>query len=73
MVMATAVRDQKSSPGEVMDPSDPAHVASYIEEMTAELVPMAQSGGMDFLAYLLELARMEAQTRANEPIIDENG
>ena len=56
-----------------MDPSDPAHVASYIEEMTAELVPLAQRVGMDFLAYLLELARMEAQTRANEPIIDENG
>ena len=55
-----------------MDASDPARMAAYIEEMTGQLVPIAQRGGLDFLAYLLEMARVEAEARAKERVFDEN-
>ncbi|ORE96612.1 hypothetical protein [Acuticoccus yangtzensis] len=38
----------------------PREVADYIEQMSAELVSLAEQSGLGFLAYLLEVAREEA-------------
>lgn len=35
--------------------------ARYIADMTQELVPLAQAHKLEFLAYLLDLARLEAE------------
>ncbi|MCB1464181.1 MAG: hypothetical protein R3D43_10055 [Tepidamorphaceae bacterium] len=53
-----------------MDPSDPVRSASYIEEITSQLVPIAQRSGMEFLAYLLEMARIEAHAQANASVLE---
>jgi hypothetical protein len=47
-------------------PEGDAALASYIAEMSAELAKLAGRGGMPMLAYFLNLARVEAETRARE-------
>ena len=37
-----------------------AHAAGYIEDMCAELAVLARAGNLPVLAYLLDLARIEA-------------
>ena len=50
--------------GDKLDlPRDTA-VAAYIAELVAELSTMAQSQGLSILAYILEMARREAEARA---------
>ncbi|MCC6948267.1 MAG: hypothetical protein IT539_10920 [Bradyrhizobiaceae bacterium] len=43
-----------------------ADVAAYVATMTQELKSMAERHQLTALAYLLELARMEAEARAAE-------
>ena len=38
----------------------PREAADYIEQMSGELVALAEQSGLGFLAYLLEVAREEA-------------
>ena len=38
----------------------PREAADYIEQMSGELVALAEQNGLGFLAYLLEVAREEA-------------
>ena len=45
---------------------DPADVAAYIVELTAELARLAGEAGLPMLAYFLNLARVEAQITARE-------
>lgn len=40
--------------------SSPREVADYIEQMSGEMVALAEQSGLGFLAYLLEVAREEA-------------
>jgi hypothetical protein len=40
--------------------------ARYIADLTAELVKIARGSGYDVIAYLLELARLEAEETAQK-------
>ena len=40
--------------------------ARYIADLTAELVKIARGSGFDVIAYLLELARLEAEETAQK-------
>ncbi|MBF9234058.1 hypothetical protein I2H38_11770 [Microvirga sp. BT350] len=40
--------------------ASPVEVAQYIAEFTAELSYLARKGRLDLLAYLLDMARLEA-------------
>ena len=40
--------------------------ATYIAELTAELADLARTARLDFLAYLLEVAKLEAATSARD-------
>ncbi|TBW34297.1 hypothetical protein EYW49_18610 [Siculibacillus lacustris] len=42
--------------------SRPTDTAAYIEQATAELRDLATRAGFDFLAYLIDMARLEAAT-----------
>ncbi len=53
--------EQQSSPTE-----DAASLAAYIAEMTTELARLAGNARLPMLAYLLNLARVEAQIYARE-------
>lgn len=48
----------------VPEPPQPADVAGYIAEMTDELAKMAANSGLETICYLLTLARLEAETIA---------
>ena len=43
-----------------------ATLAIYIADLSAELATLAGRGGMPMLAYFLNLARVEAETRARD-------
>lgn len=45
---------------------DVASLAAYIADMSDELSKLAARGDMPMLAYFLNLARVEAETRARE-------
>ncbi|MCE1236721.1 MAG: hypothetical protein LWW93_10225 [Hyphomicrobiales bacterium] len=53
--------------GMVRSPAKPNEAAAYIEQATAELRDLAAKSGMPFLAYLIDMARMEAATRVLTP------
>lgn len=57
------VRDHGETSRPVKSPQ-PASVSAYIGEMTAELAGMARQAELDVLAYLLDIARLEAETTA---------
>ena len=69
--MAASVRHLRAGSGERRDaepaeagPADRAeHVAAYIAEMTTELAELARGQKLELVAYLLEMARMEAASR----------
>ena len=42
-------------------PADPAEAARYIEAFALELSSLAKRSRLDFLAYLLDMARIEAE------------
>ena len=44
------------------DPSDAQAAAVYIAELSASLAGIARNCGLDTLAYILEMAREEADT-----------
>jgi hypothetical protein len=52
--------------------SSAAEAARYIAEFTAELSSLAKQSGLDLLAYLLDLAHLEA-TRLEEETIAAKG
>ncbi|MDB5570045.1 MAG: hypothetical protein JWN93_1228 [Hyphomicrobiales bacterium] len=45
-------------------PNDPAEAAQYIAQLTGELAGMAAAAHLDTLAYLLAMARVEAEIAA---------
>lgn len=46
---------------------DRDEVAAYMAELTGELALVARRHGFDTLAYLLEMARLEAESTAHRP------
>ena len=40
---------------------DPTTAAAYIGDMTRDLAALARQNGLDTLAYLLDIARLEAE------------
>lgn len=42
-------------------PCSASETASYLAELTAELALLARAQGLDMVAYLLEMAQLEAQ------------
>jgi len=46
---------------------DRDEVAAYMAELTGELALVARRHGFDTLAYLLEMARLEAESTARRP------
>lgn len=53
--------------GTVRSPAKPNEAAAYIEQTAAELRDLATKSGMPFLAYLIDMARMEAATLVLKP------
>jgi hypothetical protein len=53
--------------GTVRSPAKPNEAAAYIEQTAAELRDLAIRSGMPFLAYLIDMARMEAASRVLTP------
>ncbi|MEP3525346.1 MAG: hypothetical protein ABJ081_09435 [Hyphomicrobiales bacterium] len=45
--------------------------AQYIHRMTADLCVMAAKADMEFLAYLIDMARIESYDRAHDQKLDE--
>lgn len=50
--------------GAVRTPTKPDEAAAYIEQVTAQLRDLAQQSGFGFLAYLIDMARLEAASQA---------
>lgn len=46
------------------EPMAPVEAAGYIAELTSELATIARASNLEFLAYLLDLARQEAAATA---------
>jgi hypothetical protein len=53
---------------ERLDPSSPVEAAAYIFQMTGELAAMARSFELADLAYLLEMAKLEAGNPSRKAI-----
>ncbi|MDI4662912.1 hypothetical protein K9U40_00950 [Xanthobacter autotrophicus] len=47
--------------------SDPASAAAYIATIAAELSRLAENHGLTTLAYILEMARLEAKGLEDDP------
>ncbi len=45
-------------------PNDPAVFASYVAQISGELARLSRDNGLPTLAYILEMARMEARNAA---------
>jgi hypothetical protein len=52
-------RQEDTGPGPQGAPG-PRDTAAYVAELTAELSKLASGAGLDVLAYLLDMARLEA-------------
>ena len=50
--------------GAVRSPTRPDEAAAYIEQVAAQLRDLAQQSGYGFLAYLIDMARLEAASKA---------
>ncbi|WP_375458230.1 hypothetical protein [uncultured Enterovirga sp.] len=55
-------------PGSVGSPGNPADVAEYVAEFTKGLARLARSSKLDLLAYLLDVAHLEARTVLGNPV-----
>ena len=53
--------------GMVRSPAKPNEAAAYIEQAAAELRDLANRSGMPFLAYLIDMARLEAASQVLTP------
>ncbi len=51
-----------ASPAEAQQPSDPESTATYVAELSGSLAYMARSQGLDTLGYILEMAKLEAES-----------
>ena len=58
--MALFQNDHMANPFEETD-REPAEVAGYVATLSADLATMARGHGLDALAYLLEMVRLEAE------------
>ena len=59
--MPKASQARKTSPDNgAQDSASPAQVAAYVAQTTGELAAMARASGLADLAYLLEMAQLEA-------------
>jgi hypothetical protein len=47
-------------------PEIKAEAASYVAELTADLARIARRHGLDTLGYILDMARLEAQSAAGQ-------
>lgn len=45
-------------------PNDPAALAAYIAQISGELARLSRENGLPTLAYILEMARLEARNAA---------
>jgi hypothetical protein len=61
--MGHSERDSSKEGAAIADPSRTADVSSYIAHMTQELAQMARASNLDLLAYVLEMAELEARMR----------
>jgi hypothetical protein len=52
------------------EPPNSAETAEYIAQLSSELSLMARGAGLELLAYLLEMVRIEAAQRAAPPDSD---
>ncbi len=50
--------------GAVRSPAKPDEAAQYIEQVATQLRDLAQNSGYSFLAYLIDMARLEAASKA---------
>jgi hypothetical protein len=50
--------------GAVRSPTKPDEAAAYIEQVATQLRDLAQNSGHGFLAYLIDMARLEAASKA---------
>ena len=48
----------------VRSPTKPDEAAAYIEQVSTQLRDLAQQAGFGFLAYLIDMARLEAASKA---------
>ena len=53
--------------GAVRSPTKPDEAAQYIEQVATQLRDLAQNSGYGFLAYLIDMARLEAASKAAAP------
>jgi hypothetical protein len=60
--MPAPVPRPSDRPAEDLD--DPAVLAAYVASLTGDLARLCQRQGFDTLSYLLDMARLEAQTLA---------
>ena len=49
-------------PEPAQDPAGRTAVASYVASITADLAVLARRNGLDTLGYLLDMARLEAES-----------
>jgi hypothetical protein len=56
--------DSYEFPGVVSDAERGRATAEYLTDMIAQLESMARAGGLDLVAYLLAMARVEADSNA---------
>lgn len=47
---------------EKTDPQDRVAAAAYVAELSSDLAAIARRHGLDTLGYILEMARLEAET-----------
>ncbi len=63
-ILGTAFKPERYAVAATRPPPDPQsaeEVAAYVETMTRDLAGLSRSHGLDILAYLLDLAKLEAQ------------
>ena len=53
-------------PDQTNQPNGRVAVASYVAALSADLATMARDTGLDTLGYLLEMARLEAESSARQ-------
>ncbi len=60
-------RPDQVPPAELSDNASATEIAAYVAALTGELAVMARGSGLPTLAYLLDMARIEASERAHMP------
>jgi hypothetical protein len=53
--------------GRHMEKRNPKEVASHVAQRLTELAQMPREAGLETLAYLLDIARLEAASQAGRP------